>query len=155
MPECDVRLRVLVVDDDARVRGVLHEALGGAGFAVREAATGVEALVEIERARPDVVVLDLRLPGAVDGHAVLAAVADCPLPVVVLSAYLDEDGSRLPRWAVAEPKPFRVARLPHLLEEALRLVPPAAGDAASRIRRAFRKIDDAILAVRDLGAGGR
>ncbi|MDO9596562.1 MAG: response regulator [Azoarcus sp.] len=53
---------LLVVDDDAAVRAMLLEYLGSHGYAVRTAADGAEMRTEIERALPDLILLDLRLP---------------------------------------------------------------------------------------------
>jgi DNA-binding response OmpR family regulator len=53
---------VLVVDDDASIREMLAEYLGSHGFVVAEAEDGTAMRAEIERAAPDVVLLDLRLP---------------------------------------------------------------------------------------------
>lgn len=62
--------RVLIVDDDPIHREVVAEILSGEGYAVEEAGTG-EACLEAARAsRPDVVLLDLMLPG-MDGATVL------------------------------------------------------------------------------------
>jgi DNA-binding response OmpR family regulator len=55
--------RLLIVDDDASVRAMLREYLEGHGFAVDEAGNGAQMRERIEAARPDVVLLDLRLPG--------------------------------------------------------------------------------------------
>ena len=54
---------VLIVDDDASVRAMLLEYLGGHGYAVRAAADGRAMRDELERELPDLVLLDLRLPG--------------------------------------------------------------------------------------------
>ena len=54
---------VLVVDDVADTRRLMRRVLERAGLGVVEAATGEEALERIERERPALVVLDLRLPG--------------------------------------------------------------------------------------------
>jgi two-component system, OmpR family, phosphate regulon response regulator PhoB len=82
-------LRVLVVDDDQRVRTVVGWQLEADGFTVREAGDGVEALDQIDRDPPDLLVLDLSLPG-VGGLDVLRRVrlreqAAARLPVIVLS----------------------------------------------------------------------
>jgi two-component system phosphate regulon response regulator OmpR len=53
---------VLIVDDDASIREMLAEYLGSHGFVVAEAEDGTAMRAEIERAAPDVVLLDLRLP---------------------------------------------------------------------------------------------
>lgn len=54
--------RVLVVDDEDSIRDALATALRYEGFAVEEARDGREALIEAERFRPDVVILDWKLP---------------------------------------------------------------------------------------------
>ncbi len=59
---------LLIVDDDASVRQMLGEYLAGHGFAVRTAGDGAAMRAELERALPDLVLLDLRLPGE-DGLA--------------------------------------------------------------------------------------
>jgi two-component system response regulator MprA len=64
MPE-----RVLVVDDDALVRRMLARSLAAEGFEVEGAADGGAALTAVERCAPDLVVLDVTMPG-VDGLAV-------------------------------------------------------------------------------------
>ena len=81
--------RILVVDDDQRVRTVVCWQLEADGFAVTEAGDGAAALAQIERSRPDLMVLDLSLPG-VGGLDVLRRVREAegtaaPLPVIVLS----------------------------------------------------------------------
>jgi DNA-binding response OmpR family regulator len=83
---------VLIVEHDARVRTVVAWQLEAEGFAVVEAADGTAALDEIARHRPDLVVLDLSLPG-LGGLDVLRRVrngaagdtATGALPVIVLS----------------------------------------------------------------------
>lgn len=82
---------VLVVDDDERVRTVVSWQLEADGFAVSIAADGSAALESIERSRPDLVVLDLSLPG-IGGLDVLRTVrgqeemnSGAQLPIIVLS----------------------------------------------------------------------
>jgi two-component system OmpR family response regulator len=81
------RLRpILVVDDDALFREVVGTILGRAGYQTLEAATGEEALELAERKRPEVVVLDVHLPG-ISGHEVclkLGGVGERP-PVLFVS----------------------------------------------------------------------
>ncbi|HTN49088.1 MAG TPA: response regulator [Burkholderiaceae bacterium] len=55
--------RVLIVDDDADVRRMLLEYLGAHGYEVAAAADGAQMRAELEKARPDVVLLDVGLPG--------------------------------------------------------------------------------------------
>lgn len=62
--------RVLVVDDDPIHREAVAEILSGQGYAVEQAASGEACLVAARASRPDVLVLDLLLPG-IDGAEVL------------------------------------------------------------------------------------
>ncbi|MDQ4117698.1 MAG: response regulator, partial [Actinomycetota bacterium] len=83
--------RVLVVDDDERVRTLVSWQLEAEGFTVTQAPDGASALDAVRGDRPDLVVLDLSLPG-VGGLDVLRRVRDDEqawtgpqLPVIVLS----------------------------------------------------------------------
>jgi two-component system, OmpR family, phosphate regulon response regulator PhoB len=86
--EAEMSARVLVVDDDERVRTVVAWQLEADGFVVDHAADGQSALGRIAAARPDLVVLDLSMPG-LGGLDVLRRVRadelDPALPVIVLS----------------------------------------------------------------------
>jgi signal transduction histidine kinase len=84
-----VRRRVLVVDDEEAHRYLLGHALSGAGFDVREAATGALALQLVRESRPDVVVLDEQLPDMSGGEVCRQLKADEQtrrIPIVQLSA---------------------------------------------------------------------
>ncbi|AKA08085.1 response regulator transcription factor [Streptomyces noursei] len=82
---------VLVVDDDPTVSEVLAGYLQRAGFAVRRAADGPAALTSARAHRPDLVVLDLMLPG-MDGLTVCRELrSHGPLPVIMLTARSDEE----------------------------------------------------------------
>lgn len=87
--------RVLVVDDEPEVRSVLRDILDDAGYAVKTAASGVQALTTIPSFEPDVMLLDLQMPG-ITGVEVLAHVrARYPeLRVVVVTASSDVDLAR-------------------------------------------------------------
>jgi PAS domain S-box-containing protein len=80
---------VLVVEDDAHVRPVLVRVLERGGFQVADAADGLAALELVQRLPPDLVLLDIRMPG-VDGYEVLRRLKQHPayqhIPVVVLTA---------------------------------------------------------------------
>jgi DNA-binding response OmpR family regulator len=82
--------RVLLVDDDETIRMVLRRVVEMAGAAVTEAPTGEDGLRALYEARPDVVVLDIGLPG-LDGWQVLERIRQLTdVPVVMLSAHDDE-----------------------------------------------------------------
>src|SRR2546423_4586550 len=83
-------MRILVTEDEPRILSFLTRGLEAEGFAVDSAGDGAEALRCAERARYDLVVLDLLLP-RIHGLAVLSELRRrCPdLPVVILSARTD------------------------------------------------------------------
>jgi DNA-binding response OmpR family regulator len=82
---------VLVVDDDATVREVVLSYLRADGYDVSEAADGETALSMVGHARPDLVVLDVMLPG-VDGLEVIRRIrAGGDLPVIMLTALGSEE----------------------------------------------------------------
>jgi CheY-like chemotaxis protein len=117
---------VLVVDDEENVRALVRETLSGDGFELREAADGKEALEAVEAERPDVVVLDLIMPG-LDGFAVLerlqADPASRPIPVVVLTArrLTQKERKLLRQRAVAllEKSAYSAAELRRLVRQAV------------------------------------
>ena len=82
--------RLLVIDDDPAFRDTLAETLRDLGHHVAEAADGEDGLAQFGTGRPDLVFLDLRMPG-LDGLGVLKRLrgdaAGPPVPVVVLTAY--------------------------------------------------------------------
>ncbi|MFH7597867.1 response regulator transcription factor [Streptomyces racemochromogenes] len=129
----DIGGRVLVVDDDPTVSEVVAGYLEGAGFAVDRAADGPAALEAAARHRPDLVVLDLMLPG-MDGLEVcrrLRARADGrpPVPVVMLTARGDEEERILGLEVGADDyvtKPFSPRELVLRVRSVLRRVSPAA-----------------------------
>ena len=90
----NARKTVLLVEDEEPLRRVLRDLLEREGFEVVEAADGVQALDEIDRSAPDVLVLDLNLP-RLDGYGVLSHLRARPstarLPVIVLTAKGDEE----------------------------------------------------------------
>jgi len=55
--------RVLVVDDEPQIRRIMRTALTGAGYEIDDAKTGEEALEKIREFRPDLVLLDINMPG--------------------------------------------------------------------------------------------
>jgi CheY-like chemotaxis protein len=78
--------RILVVDDDARVREMLEDSLGRAGYAVRTAPDGEVGLTLARREVPDLMVLDLLMPGLTGFEVLERLRADrqtADLPVIV------------------------------------------------------------------------
>ncbi|MEU2928790.1 response regulator transcription factor [Streptomyces sp. NPDC007251] len=120
---------VLVVDDDAAIRRSLERGLRLSGFAVRTAADGPQALAEIRDVPPDVLVLDVSMPG-MSGIEVCTRLRDegRDLPVLMLSA-LDETADRIAGLQAGGDdylvKPFALQELVLRLRALLRRRPPA------------------------------
>ncbi len=104
------RARVLVVDDDADVRGLVVQLLGRAGYDVTAASDGREALRALFAARPDLVLLDVTMPG-MDGWKALDRIRDVSdVPVLMLTGRTAELDSVRALTAGADDyvtKPFR------------------------------------------------
>ena len=84
---------VLVIDDEDSIREVLSDFLVSRGYQVVEAATAVGGLSVARERQPDVVLLDLNLPGAISGADALRALARTT-PVVVVSGTQDAQLAR-------------------------------------------------------------
>ena len=116
---------VLLVEDEEQLRRVMKDLLQREGYRVAEARDGVQALDEVDRFAPDVIILDLNLPG-LDGYGVLAQLRSRPatrdIPVMVLTAKGDEDNEVRVFELGADDfvtKPFRARALTARLEAML------------------------------------
>jgi DNA-binding response OmpR family regulator len=124
--------KILVVDDDRSIRSLIAATLELEGYEVRMAEDGFSALRAVEAFQPDVVVLDVMMPG-LDGHQVLQRLRSsdrgATLPVVMLTAYAD-DSTAWQAWTEGVDyflaKPFEAEDLLRYLEYLFR---PAAGAA--------------------------
>jgi len=143
---------VLVVDDDAPIRRMLERTLEAEGYDVRSAADGGAALAAVERSAPDVIVLDVAMPG-LDGLGVCRRLRakGLSLPILLLTA----------RDAVED----RVAGLDAGADDYL-VKPFAHEELLARLRALLRRghepeeiiaVDDVVLDVRSRVArrGGR
>lgn len=88
---------VLVVDDEPMARTLLRLMLVRSGFEVLEAADGLEAIAKLKEQLPDIMILDVMMPG-IDGFAVCEAVRQedelANLPIIMLSAKTDSASVR-------------------------------------------------------------
>lgn len=127
------RARILVADDDPELLEALRIRLRANGYEVHTAGDGVEATRLARQARPDVVVLDIGMPGG-DGHTVAGRLKGDPatmfLPVIFLTArtnQADFERARANRVEKYLTKPFQVDELvlavDELVERAMHAVP--------------------------------
>jgi signal transduction histidine kinase/CheY-like chemotaxis protein/ligand-binding sensor domain-containing protein len=92
--------RLLVVDDDLNVHAMLEQELSGEGYVLERAMTGAEAIERAESLKPDVIILDLMMPG-MNGFEIAEALrlseTTARIPIVVLTAkdLTSEDRERL------------------------------------------------------------
>ena len=142
--------RILLIEDDPRLAGLVTEYLGEAGFVVSTAATGRAGLDRIGREPYDAVVLDLMLPD-IDGLEVCRRLRASPseVPVLMLTAR----GDTMDRVVGLEigaddymPKPFEPRELLARLRAILRRRPSARGSDVLRFGRL--EIDRGARAVR-------
>jgi len=117
--------KVLLVDDEDSLRKVVKELLEREGYVVAEARDGAQALDQVDRVGPDIIVLDLNMPG-LDGYGVLSHLRSRPatagIPVIVLTAKGDEDNEVRVFELGADDfltKPFRARALSARLEAVL------------------------------------
>ncbi len=114
------RKLVLVVDDDPDLRGFVREVLETADYRVRSAADGAQALEALIHEAPDVVLLDIRMPGLTgeDVLDVLERVGRHP-PIVIMTAADDARDTALAHHnPFYLPKPFDAALLLATVETA-------------------------------------
>jgi two-component system, OmpR family, response regulator MprA len=134
MPEA----AILVVDDDAPIRRMLDRTLSAEGYAVETVADGGAALASVERSTPDLVVLDVAMPG-VDGLAVSRRLRakGLAVPVLLLTA--------------RDSVPDRVAGLDAGADDYL-VKPFATEELLARVRALLRrgKSPEELLAFADL-----
>jgi DNA-binding response OmpR family regulator len=143
--------RLLVVEDDPHVRRGLEVLLAGQGHEVLVATTGPEALIKAEAARPDLILLDVMLPGA-SGFEVLQGLRarDAATPVIMLTA----KGAELDRvqgFALGVDdyvvKPFSMLELLGRIQAVLRRAAPAGPAPLDVLRVGAVTVDFAHHAV--------
>lgn len=110
MGEAGAVKRILIVEDDDEVRGMIEKLLRGENRDFREAGTGAEALEAIRVQRPDLIVLDFFLPDMVAMGFISESRKICPgVPIVIVSSFwnMKYAGLALRDGAVDfVPKPF-------------------------------------------------
>src|SRR6266700_2806010 len=91
MESSDIRRTVLVVEDDPEIRGIIRTLLTNEGFQVEELGDGRSAVERVFLLKPDLVLIDLRLPG-LDGTEVCKRIrgARVSTPIIVISAAKEE-----------------------------------------------------------------
>jgi len=128
--------KVLVIDDDERLRKLLREYLEENGFYVFSVGDGSEALKTIEREAPDIIILDIMLPGK-DGLDVLKEInRKYSIPVIMLTAK-GEDTDRIIGLELGADdyiaKPFNPRELLARMRAVMRRVFPEVSEEAEKV----------------------
>ena len=130
--------RILVVDDEPQIRRIMRTTLTGAGYEVDDAKTGEEALEKVREFRPDLVLLDINMPGMGGLAACRAMRADPNIAIIMLTVRNTEKDKVEALDAGADDfvvKPFSTPELLARIRAALRRCPCApviAGQASCR-----------------------
>ncbi|WP_349740610.1 response regulator [Roseateles cavernae] len=119
--------RILIVEDQADIRRLIRWALEDSGHRLHEAANGALALQIVQAMRPDLMLIDVVMPGEISGLDVCKQIRQDPtlaeIRIVVLSASAAPHERRAALDAGADAflaKPFSPGRLSELVEELLR-----------------------------------
>jgi len=145
--------RILVVDDEPQIRRIMRTTLTGAGYEVEDARSGEEALVKLREFRPDLVLLDINMPGMGGLEACRAIRADPNVAIIMLTVHNTEAAKVEALDAGADDfvtKPFGTPELLARIRAALRRV-PATQSAPSRLRVGELTID---FTARTVSRGG-
>jgi two-component system KDP operon response regulator KdpE len=141
---------VLIVDDEPQIRRIMRTALIGAGYEVDDAKTGEAALAKVREFRPDLVLLDINMPGMGGLAACKAIRADTNIAIIMLTVRNTESDKVGALDAGADDfvtKPFSTPELLARIRAALRRVPAAAHSSPERIAIGQLAIDFAARTV--------
>jgi two-component system, OmpR family, KDP operon response regulator KdpE len=142
--------RILVVDDEPQIRRVMRTTLIGSGYEVDDAKTGEEALDKVREYRPDLVLLDINMPGMGGLAACRALRADPNIAIIMLTIRNTEKDKVEALDAGADDfvvKPFSTPELLARIRAALRRVSAAPQSSPERIRAGQLVIDFAARTV--------
>ena len=113
--------RILVVDDQEDLRGVLRDLLAGSGYTVIEAADGEVGVAKAKSDRPDLILMDIQMP-VIDGYEATRLIKGDPnlkpIPIVAVSSFAmkgDEEKARAAGCDHYVTKPYSPMQLLRLI----------------------------------------
>jgi len=145
--------RILVVDDEPQIRRIMRTALTGAGYEIDDAKTGEEALEKVREYRPDLVLLDINMPGMSGLAACRAIRADTSIAIIMLTVRDSEADKVGALDAGADDfvtKPFSTPELLARIRAALRRLPVTQASPA-KLRVGQLEIDFIARTVSNRG----
>jgi DNA-binding response OmpR family regulator len=142
--------RVLLVDDDAVVRGVLKESLESKGFVVVSAGGVTEALKYIATESFDVLITDLHMPNAGDGFTVISAMRHSQPAVITMLVSGFPDVKSAMEAIVMEAdeivlKPFQIKELAELVRERMLVQKSTARPSKERVSEILQRCSDLVV----------
>jgi putative nucleotidyltransferase with HDIG domain len=144
------RPRVLVVDDEKFIRDIIADFLGMEGYIVRTAEDGTSAVTELERARYDMVISDLKMPkmGGLDLLKEVARVHPDTLTVIMTGFGTVETAIDAMKRGAYDYilKPFKVEEIVHIVQRGLEKRRLAAENLRLREALSLYKVSEAIAA---------
>ena len=113
--------RILVVEDQEDLRGVLRDLLAGSGYAVIEAGDGEAGVAKAKSDRPDLILMDIQMP-VIDGYEATRRIkvdpALKPIPIIAVSSFAmkgDEEKARVAGCDHYVTKPYSPMQLLRLI----------------------------------------
>jgi two-component system, OmpR family, KDP operon response regulator KdpE len=135
--------RILVVDDEPQIRRIMRTTLTSAGYEIDDAKTGEEALEKVRAFRPDLVLLDINMPGMGGLAACRALRPTSDVAIIMLTVKNTEADKVQALDAGADDyitKPFSTPELLARIRAALRRAPSAGQTPLERLR-----VDDLVI----------
>jgi len=136
--------RILVVDDEPQIRRIMRTTLTGAGYEVEDAKNGQEALEKLREYHPDLVLLDMNMPG-MDGLAVCRQIRGGSGAGIIMLTVRNTEADKVQALDAGADdfvnKPFSTPELLARIRAALRRVPASAQSSPTRVRTGKLVID--------------
>jgi two-component system KDP operon response regulator KdpE len=139
-----------VVDDEPQIRRIMRTTLTGAGYEVDDAKTGEEALEKVREFHPDLVLLDINMPGMGGIAACRSIRHDSNVAIIMLTVHNTEKAKVEALDAGADDfvvKPFSTPELLARIRAALRRLPASPQSSPERVRAGQLTIDFAARTV--------
>ncbi|MBC8165445.1 MAG: response regulator transcription factor [Bryobacteraceae bacterium] len=136
--------RILIVDDDPQIRRIMRTTLTSAGYEVDDARTGESALEKVRGFRPDLVLLDMNMPGMGGLAACKAIRADSTIAIIMLTVRNAEADKVAALDSGADDfvtKPFSTPELMARIRAAMRRIPASSQSLTAKLRIGQLTID--------------
>ncbi len=146
--------RILVIDDEPQIRRIMRTTLTGAGYEIDDAKTGEEGLLKVRNFRPDLVLLDINMPG-MGGLAACRAIRESASVAIIMLTVRNAEEDKIEALDAGADdfvtKPFSTPELLARIRAALRRV-TVSSTSPEKLRVGTLVIDFAARTVANRGA---